>query len=77
MCGLSLVSVHGLLVAVVSLVAEHGLWARRLQQLWHVDSVVAASRLWSTESIAVVHGLSCSAVCGILLDRGLNPCLLH
>ena len=28
-------------------------------------------------SIAVAHGLSCSVVCGIFPDQGLNPCLLH
>ena len=25
----------------------------------------------------MVHGLSCSKVCGIFLDQRLNPCLLH
>ena len=25
----------------------------------------------------MAHGLSCSRACGILLDQGLNPCLLH
>ena len=25
----------------------------------------------------MAHGLSCSAACGIILDQGLNPCLLH
>ena len=29
-----------------------------------------AQQLWHT-------GLSCSETCGILLDQGLNPCLLH
>ena len=29
--GLLFIEVHGLLIAVASLVAEHGLWARRLQ----------------------------------------------
>ena len=38
--GLLFVVVHGLLIAVASLVAEHGLWARG--QLWHVGSVVVA-----------------------------------
>ena len=28
-------------------------------------------------SVAVAHGLSCSAACGILPDRGSNPCPLH
>ena len=31
-------------------------------QKWrHVGSVVEAPRLWSTGSVVVVHGLSCSA----------------
>ena len=38
--------------------------------------------LWSTGSrragsIAVAHGPSCSAACGILPDQGSNPCPLH
>lgn len=47
-------------------------------------SVVAAHRLivetlrvQSTGSMVVVPGLSCSVVCGIFPDEGLNPCLLH
>jgi len=40
-------------------------------------SAVVTPRLWSTGSIVVVHGLSCSPACGILLDQGLNLCLLH
>ena len=28
-------------------------------------------------SVVVAHGLSCPEACGILLDQGLNPCLLH
>ena len=27
--------------------------------------------------VVVEHGLSCSSVCGIFLDQGLNPCSLH
>ena len=30
-----------------------------------------------TGSVAVAHGLSCSAACGILPDQGLNLCPLH
>ena len=70
--GLFFIVVHGPLTVVAFLKAEH-----RLQQLWHMGSVVVAPRLWSTESIAVVHGLSCSSACGILPDGRLNPCLLH
>ena len=40
-------------------------------------SVVVASVLQSTGSKAVAPKLSCSMACGILLDQGLNPCLLH
>ena len=63
----ALVSVSRLLVAVVSLVMEHG----------PGGSGVAASRLWSTSSTRVAHGLSFSKACGIFPDRGSNPCLLH
>ena len=30
-----------------------------------------------TGSVVVVHGLSCSATCGIFPDQGSNPCPLH
>ena len=40
-------------------------------------SIVAAPRLWSTGSIIVTYGLSCSMACDIFLDQRLNPCLLH
>ena len=39
------VAVRRPLIAVASLVAEHRLQARRLQQLWHVGSVVVAHGL--------------------------------
>ena len=51
--------------------------AHRLQQLWHVGSVIVARRLQSTGSVVVAHGLSCSTACGIFPDQGLNPCPLH
>ena len=62
LCGVGLlfVAVHWLLTGVVSLVADHRLQARGLQQLWHVGSVVVARGLQSTGSVAVAHGLSCS-----------------
>ena len=28
-------------------------------------------------SVIMAYGLNCSAVCGIFLDQGLNPCSLH
>ena len=34
-------------------------------------------RLQSAGSVLVVLGLSCSKARRILLDQGLNPCLLH
>ena len=59
--GFSLVAVHGLLIAVASLVAELRLLACRFQQLQHAGSA------------AVAHGLSCFTACGIFLDQGWNP----
>ena len=53
----------GLLTAVASLAAEHGLWARGLQQL----------QILCTGSLVVEQGLAAQQ----LLDQGLNPCLLH
>ena len=42
--GLLFVVVHGLLIAVACLVAEHGLQVHRLQQLWHVGFSSCGSR---------------------------------
>ena len=50
---------------------------RGLQELLHMHSVLVAHWLESTGLVTVAHGLSCSAVCGIFLDQGLNPSLLH
>ena len=75
--GLLFLAVRGLLIAVASLVAEHGLQAHGLQQLWHLGSVAVARGLQSAGSVAVAHGPSCSVACGILPDQGSNPCPLH
>ena len=52
------------------------------QQLWSPGSGAQAQqlwvpRLWSTGSVVVPHGLSCSAACGIFPDQGSNLCLLR
>ena len=74
--GLLFVAVHGLLIAVASLAAEHGpqvgfsscgTWAQQL--------CLTGSRAQS--SAVVTHGLSCSTACGISPDQGSNPCPLH
>ena len=57
-CGLLFIAVHGLLFRVPSLVAEHGLQAHGLQQLWHVGSVVVARGLSSCGSRALERRLS-------------------
>ena len=44
-----------------------------LQQLWGAGSVPAGCRLWRVGSVAVAPGLSCTEVCGISPDQGLNP----
>ena len=36
-----------------------------------------ARALGAQASVVVMHGLSCSAACGIFLDQGLNPCPLR
>ena len=73
--GFSLVAVQGFSLRGLLLLQSTGSRVHRLQQLRHMGSVVAASRLQSTGSI--VHGLSCSKTCGLFLDQGSNPCLLH
>ena len=64
------VEVPGCPTAVASLVTEHRLQGTRA-------SVVVARGFQSTGSIVVTQGLSCFAACGIFLDQGSNPCLLH
>ena len=49
-----------------------GAWLQGEQAL-----LVAACRLQGVGSVVVAHGLSCSEACGIFMDQGLNPCLLH
>ena len=51
--------------------------AHGFQSLRQVGSAVAAPGLQSADSVVEVHGLSCSAACGIFLHQGLNLCLLH
>ena len=65
----SLITVHGLLIAVASRVAAHRLWNAG-------TSVAAPPRPESVGSVVVALGLSCSTACGIFLDQGSNPCLL-
>ena len=61
----ALVVVPWLLIAVAPLVVEHRPQVHRVQEWQHVGSGVVA------------HGLSCSEVCEIFLDRALNPRPLH
>ena len=77
--GFSLVVVSGGLLSTcgarasrptASLVAEQGLQGMGA-------SVVAVPGVYGTGSIVVVYELSCSEACGIFLDQGANPCLLH
>ena len=76
--GLLFVAVHGLLIAVASLVVDHRLQARGLQQLQHAGPRVRGlQQLWRMGSGVVVHRLSCSVACGIFPDQGLNLCPLH
>ena len=54
-----------------------GFSRRGAQARGPTGSVAAAPGLWSTGSEVVVHGLSCSATCGIFLNQGSNLHLLH
>ena len=53
--GLLFVVVQGLLTAVASLAAEHGLQVRGLQQLWLTGSRLQAQQLWHTGLVAPWH----------------------
>ena len=64
------VAVCGLLAAVASLVAGHGLWGRGL-------SGRSSRPLQSVSSVVTAHGLSCSEACEIFPDQGSNPGPLH
>ena len=54
-------------------------------RLWGVRASVAVahglsscgSGLYRKGSVVVAHGFSCSAVCGIILDKGSNSCPPH
>ena len=63
--GYFLLVMCGLLIAVVSLVAECRLWG--LQQLRLMSSRARAEYLWR-------NGFNCSTARGISPDQGLNPC---
>ena len=69
--GSSLAAVSGLVIAGAPLGSLSG--SRGACGLRSCGSQALEHRL----SIVVVHGLSCSEVCGTSLDQGLNPRLLH
>ena len=68
--GLLFGAVRGLLIAVASLVVEHRLQARSLQQLWHVGSRAQAQQLWCTGLVALRHVGSSQT-----RDRTCVPCI--
>ena len=53
------------------------LWSRGFRNADSVTAVAVALRLHSTVSVFVVHGLRCSAACGIFLGQRLSLSLLH
>ena len=68
--GLLFVAVHGLLIAVASLVAEHGLQVHGLQQLWLAGSRAQAQQLWLAGLVAPWHVQSSRT-----RDQTRVPCL--
>ena len=87
--GYSVVAVLRLLISMAFLVVGRLLsgcsaqashlsgFSRGTQALGPAGSAVVACWLQSSGSVAVAHWLSCPMACGIFLDQGLNPCLLH
>ena len=71
--GLLFTVVCGLLIAVSCLIVDCGVWASHLS----VFSYCGAQAVESPGSVVAVHGLCCSAACGIFPDQGSNPCPLH
>ena len=70
--------VHGLLSSCNAEASRRsGFSYCRAQALGHNGSVTVVPALYSTDSVVVAHGLSCSAMCGVFQDQGSNPCLLH
>ena len=53
--GLLFAAVRGLLIVLASLVVEHRLWARGLQQLWLVGSRGQGQQLWCMGLVAPRH----------------------
>ena len=49
----------------------------KAQSLGPRASVAVAPGLWSTGSVGVALRLSCCSACGIFLNQGSDPCLLH
>ena len=70
--GYSLVVVHKLLMAVASLVAERGLSGAQALVVVACGLSNRGSRLSGCGT-----GTWLLHACGIFLDRGSNPCLLH
>ena len=75
--GCSLVTVLEALSVLVSLVAEHGLLGKQASAVAAHGLSSCGSRVVEyTGSVVAVHGLSCSAACGIFPHQGSNQCLL-
>jgi len=65
------------LIVVSSLVVEHRSQGTQAAVVLARGSVAVAPRRYSTSSEIMVHGLSCSMACGILLAERSNSCPLH
>ena len=65
--GYFLVVAHRPLIAVASLIADHGPWGMRASVV--VACGISSCGLCITDWIVVAHGLTCSAACAIFLGR--------
>ena len=75
--GYSLVVVHGLLIALASLVAEHGLWGTWASVAVSYRLSSCGSQSLECSSVVVADRLSCPKTYGIFPHQGSHLCPLH
>ena len=70
-------AVLGFILAVWAFFSSCGQWGLLSSCSAQASLVVEHRQALGHRLIFALHGLSCSAACGLLPDQGLNLCLLH
>ena len=70
-------AVLGFILALWAFFSSCGQWGLLSSCNAQASLVVEHRHALGHRLIVALHGLSCSATCGILPDQGLNLCLLH